>query len=235
MLYEERVEGDPVPAINNLAQALLGLLGCPGAHDPETVRDAVDVRVDGDRRDAVPEHEDAVRGLRPDAPQGGQLLERPGDLPVESALDVARDLADDARLDAIEPRPMDETFHGREGRAPERRGVGVPGEQLGGGDVRRLVSGPLAEDGSDQDLERVLRMVPQIRDAPVSAAVERRQAIHHEVPIDRPDRGHPFRPRVTGRAVGSPSEGGGPRPGSERSGSSAGAPPSRARRRSPTR
>jgi hypothetical protein len=83
VLDEERVEGDPVATVDEVAQPILGLLGGAGPDDAEAVGDPVDMRVDGDRGDPVAEDEDAVRGLRPDPGQRGQLVERPRNVPRE--------------------------------------------------------------------------------------------------------------------------------------------------------
>ncbi len=94
MLYEERIERDPVSSIHDLPQSLLRLLGRSRSHDPEPVGDPVDMRVHRDRRDPVSEHQDAVGGLRSHAGQRGQFLQRPGDLTTEPIPDLLSDLAD---------------------------------------------------------------------------------------------------------------------------------------------
>jgi hypothetical protein len=66
VLDEERIDRDPVARIDRLAESRFGLFGSPGPDDAETVRDAVHVGVDRDRRDPVAEDEDAVRGLGAD-------------------------------------------------------------------------------------------------------------------------------------------------------------------------
>jgi hypothetical protein len=66
VLHEEGVERDPVRGVDHSGERALGLLGGPGSDDAEAVRDAMDVRVDRDRGDPVPEHEDAVGGLGTD-------------------------------------------------------------------------------------------------------------------------------------------------------------------------
>jgi hypothetical protein len=111
VLHEERIERDPVPAIHDLPQPPLRFLGRARSHDPEPVGDPMDMRVDRDRRDPVSEHQDAVGRLRPDAGQRGQLLQRPGNLTVEPIQDLLSDLADRSRLDPVEPRSVDESFH----------------------------------------------------------------------------------------------------------------------------
>jgi hypothetical protein len=66
VLDEERVHRDPEALVDALAERRLGLLRALGPDDAETVRDPMDVGVDRDRGDTVPEDKDAVRGLRAD-------------------------------------------------------------------------------------------------------------------------------------------------------------------------
>jgi hypothetical protein len=88
VLNEERVEGDPVTGVDPLAEGGFGLLGRAGPHDAEAVRDPMDVRVDGDRRDPVAEDEHAVRGLGPDPGEGDERLELPRNGPSEPVEDL---------------------------------------------------------------------------------------------------------------------------------------------------
>ncbi len=235
MLDEQRVQRDPVARVDHRAQPRLGLLGGPGPHDAEAVRDPVYVGVDGDRGDPVAENEDAVGGLRADAGQARELGERPGHHAAEPREDRLGAVADRPGLRPVETdRPDQRPDLGRAGRR-ERPGVGEPGEQRRGGDVGLLVARALREDRPDEDLERVDGVVAQVRDAPVARPVERRQAVEDPLPVGRGAArgGHP---ELAGS--GRPSDGaagragGGPVPGSERSGSSCGPSP---RRSSPTR
>jgi hypothetical protein len=111
MLDQERVERDPVSAIDASSERRLGLFGRARADDPEAVRDAVDVRIHRDRGDPVAEDEHAVRGLRPDPGESDQLLERPRDLAVPSVEDDAGTGTDDLRLRVVEPRRADQPLH----------------------------------------------------------------------------------------------------------------------------
>ena len=222
MLDEQRVDRDPVAGVYGRAEALLGLLRGRRAHDPEAVGDPVDVGVDGDRRDPVAEDEDAVRGLRPDAGQREQRLVVPGHRSPVLLEDRPRARADDPALRPVEAdRPHDRLEHPRVGSG-ERPRVREPCEEPGARDVGVRVARPLGEDRPDEHLERVLGVVAQVRPAPVPGAVERREPVEQELPVERPRL-----PRA-----GHGCSGGGPWPGSLRSGSSV-APSSR--RSSPTR
>ncbi len=216
MLDEQRVQRDPVPNVDRLPQGRLGLLGALRPHDPEAVRDPVDVRVDGDRGDPVPEDEHAVRRLRSDAAESGEGRVVPGRDPAELVPDRARDLPDYLRLRPVEPRRPDETLHLGGRRAREGVRVGVPGEQGRARAVGVRVLRPLREDRPDQDLERVLGVVAQVRPAPVAGPIELRQPVEDKLPVERRPGGH----RPSGGAAGDPGAGRSC-PGSERSGSSA--------------
>jgi hypothetical protein len=235
VLDEERVDRDPVLPVDRPGEGPLGLLRSPRPHDPESVRDAVDMGVDRDGRDAVPEHEDAVRCLRTDAAQGRELRERPGHLPAEPVEDLTGDLADHPSLGVVEPRPADEGLDRRRGGTGERGRVGVLGEQEGARDGRRFVPGALGEDGAHQDLERVLGVVAKVGGAPVPGPVERREAVEQGFPVERALGHDDARRRLDVGEDGSPGErtpAGRWTPGSERSGSS---PTPDGRRSSPTR
>jgi len=219
VLYEQRIDRDPVPAVDRPGERPLGLLGRAGAHDAQPVRDPVDVGVDRDRRDPVPEDEHAVRRLRPHAPQARQFLERLRDDPAEAPEDLARDLADDAGLGVVEPGSSDQRLDGRGGRAGQGGRIGVLGEQSRARDVGRLVPGPLGEYRPDQYLERVLGVIAQVGGPPIAGAVEARQSVEQGLPVER-SVGHAApAPRRDRRPEGAGSDGS-VTPGSERSGSS---------------
>jgi len=217
VLDEQRVEGDPVGARHHARERPLRRFGRPRADDAEAVRDPVHVGVDRDRRDPVPEHEHAVRRLRADVRQAHERLKVPGDLaaePVEERLG-ARPHA--PGLHAVEPGRPDERLD-RLGPGPrERAGIRVPREQAGARDVGVRVPGPLGEDRADQDLERVFRVVPEVRGPPVAGPIEGRQAVEDRLPRERYRRGPPHDCRP-------PTAGTDSVPGSERSGSSGAAP-----------
>jgi hypothetical protein len=238
VLHEERVERDPVRRVDRLAEGGFGLLGGLRTDHTEPVRDPVDVRVDGDRGDPVAEDEDAVRCLRSDTGQGGQFVERPGHLAAETTQDLESAGPDHARLDPVETGRADQRLERRGGRPREGGSVREPGEELRARDVRVRVAGPLREDRPDEDLERVLGVVPQIRSPPVPGPVELGEPVEDRLPVGRaePRRG----PHAAGpgrRDLPAPESAAGPSaarssPGSERSGSSS---PSFSLRSSPTR
>jgi hypothetical protein len=233
VLDEEGVERDPVAGGDHPLERRFGLLRAPGPNEPEPVRDPVDVRIDGDRGQPVAEDEDAPGGLRPDPREGDQLAARARDLAAVALEELPGARTDPSRLGPIEPDRPDQRLELGDRRPGERPGVRVPGEQRGRGDVRRLVAGPLGEDRADEHLERVLRVVAQVRDPPVPRPVEAREAIEDRLPIERAGRrgGQAPLPGPAGprerRGGRAPS-----RPGSERSGSS---PPAAPRSSSPTR
>ena len=226
MLHQERVQRDPVPGRDRPPQLRLGLLRALGADQPEPVRDPVDVGVDRDRRDPVAEDQDAVRGLRSDPGKARERREVARHRPLEPRQDLRRAAADRARLRAVESRAPDQRLDLLDRRGGERLGGTEPREKGGARDVGRLVPGALGEDRPDQDLERVLGVVPEIGDPPVAGAVVPAEPVEDRGP--REPRGRHGRPAP----IGSP---GPARPGSERSGSSRSAPGVRARRTSPTR
>ncbi len=231
MLDEQRIEGEPEPFGEPAAQPLLRLLRRIGADHPEPVRQAVHVRVDGDRRDPVGEDEDAVRRLRADAGEARQLLERPGDAPVEPVEEGPRARPHRPRLRAVESDRVDQHLDGAAARPRERRSVREPREQPGGGDVGLLVARPLGEDRPDQHLERVLGVVAEVRSPPVAGTVERGEAVEEEFPVE-PGPAVGRHPRASRRAGAGGGTGAVSVPGSERSGSCAA---SRERMSSPTR
>ena len=220
VLDEQGVERDPVASIEDALERRFGLLGGLRADGPEPVRDPVDVRVDRDRGDPVAEDEHAVRGLGPDRGQAHELRVRPRNDAAEAAQQFARAGPDRARLGMIETGGPDERFDRRRARRGERGGVRVPGEEGRARPVGVGVAGPLREDRSDQHLERVLRMVPQVRRPPVPGAVQRPEPVEDDLPVDRRCGGgfHADRPARAETAVV---------PGSERSGSSAPSPADR--------
>ena len=183
MLDEERVERDPVAFRDDLPEANLGLLGRAGPDDPESVRDAVDMRVDGDRRDPVAENEDAVRGLGSHARERSELVERPGHGPAEPVDDLASALADHARLDVVEAGRPDQRLDLAGPRGGEARRVRVAGEEARAREIGVLVARTLGEDRSDQDLERVLRVVPKVGSPPIAPTVERGEPIEERLPV----------------------------------------------------
>lgn len=229
MLDEQRVERDPVALGHHLAQAGLRFLGSSGAHDPEAVRDPVDVGVDGDRRDPIAEDEHAVRRLRPDPGERRELGKGPRDGPAEPREYLARAVADEVRLRVVEPGPSDQRFDLGRPRRREARRVRVPSEEERARPVGRLVPRSLREDRADQHLERVLGVVAQVRPPPIPAAVELRQSIEDLLPIHpRPPRAQALRfgrRGVAGRSGAEETEGRPSTPGSERSGSSKSARP----------
>ncbi len=90
MLDEQRVHRDPEARVHAFPEGRLGLLGSAGPHDAEPVRDAMHVSVHRYRRDAVPEDQNAVGGLRSDAGKRGEFLEGPGHDAAETVEDLLR-------------------------------------------------------------------------------------------------------------------------------------------------
>lgn len=226
MLDEQRVERDPVARVDALPQRLLGLFGGPGTDQPEPVRDTVDVRVDGDRRNAVAKDQDAVRRLRPDSRERKQLLHR-GRYPAPPAgQDLPGTGAERPGLRPVEPGLSDQSLDGCDRGLRQRLGGGVAREQLRARAVGRLIPRALGEDRADEDLEGVLGVVPQVGDPPVPLAVQLAQSVENALPreLSRILHGVPPARRADGKTT----------PGSERSGSSS-TSPSAARNNSPTR
>jgi hypothetical protein len=224
VLHEQGVERDPVALGEPGPQPFLGLLRRAGPNDSQPVRDPVDVGIDRDGRDSVAEDEDAIRGLRTDPGKGDELLERVGNLsgePVEYRPSAG---PEGPRLLPVESDDSDERLDLRRGSPRERRSIGIPREEPGRRDVGLLVAGPLGKNRSDQHLERVLGMIPQIRGPPIPYPVERRETVQEELPVEfgRTVSAHgALRGEFLGRTeVGSVPRFG-PMPGSERSGSSA--------------
>jgi hypothetical protein len=221
VLDEQRVEGDPVSLRYRIAERGLRLLGRPCPHHAQTVGDAVHVGIDGDRRDTVAEDQDAVRRLRANAPDRGELLERPGNRTPESVEQFGGAGPNDPGLHPVEPGRADQRLDLGRFRSGEGGRVREPSEQPGARHVGVRVARPLGEDRSDQHLERVLGVVAQIRTPPVAGAVERAEAVEDRLPVDRVDRPRPGHPRPPGRALRvRASVGEAETPGSERSGSS---------------
>ena len=233
MLDEEGVHGDPEPWVDPVPEGGLRLFGRPGPHDPEPVRDPMDVGVDRDRRDPVAKDEDAVRGLRTDPGKRDELVERAGDRAPEPLEELPRARPDHPGLHAVEAGRADERLHLRGAGAGEGRCVREAGEQPGARPVGVRIARPLGKYCPDEHLERVLGVVAQVRPSPVARAVERAQAVEQPFPVER--------------RAGSPSGHRGPlswegtrtsgpvaaaSPGSERSGSSRSSAP---RRSSPIR
>ena len=220
MLHEQRVKGYPVRRVDHLPERGFGLLGGPRPDHAEPVRDPVHVGVDRDRRDAVPEHEHAVRGLRPDARERREEVERAGDLALETVEDRPGARADDPGLHPVEPGRTDQRLEAPRARPGERWRVGVAREEPRARDVGVRVPGPLREDRADEHLERVLGVVPQVRSPPVPRSVERAEPVEQTLPIE-PGVGtrarHPGALRLVGAAVAAGSED--VTPGSDRSGS----------------
>gem|GEM_PF-2203902 len=228
MLHEEGVQRDPVPDVHDLPQAGFRFLGRARADHAEPVRDAVDVRVHGDGRDPVAEHQHAVRGLRSDPRQGGELLERTGYRATESVQDHPGTLPDHSGLDPIEPGGSDQRFDvARTGRG-QRHGIRKASEQARARRIRVRVPGPLGEDRSHEHLEGILSVVPQVRRPPIAAFVQGGQAVQYCFPVQPGSFGSARHQglrtrRLRGLDVGPAAEAGdanGPSPGSERSGSS---------------
>jgi hypothetical protein len=124
VLDKERIERDPVLRVDDLAQPLLGLLGGLRPHHAEPVGQAMDVRVDRDRRNAVAEDEDTVRGLRADAPESAELLERLRHDAVEPIEDLAGGVPDHAGLRPVETGLTNQRFdlgRPRRGEGARRR------------------------------------------------------------------------------------------------------------------
>jgi hypothetical protein len=211
VLDEQGIERDPVLRVDGAGEFALRLLGGTRPHDAEAVRDPVDVGVDRDRRDPVSEHEHAVRRLGTDAVEGRQLVERTGDDPVKPAEEVARHRPDHPGLRVVESGPADERLDRPRRSGGEGGRVRVPREQEGARRVGRLVPGALGEDRTDEDLERVLGMVPEIRGSPISRSVERREPVEERLPVELRV-GHEEARRPAGRRAATVA-GGGPTPG----------------------
>jgi hypothetical protein len=120
----------------------------------------VHVGVDRDRRDPVAEDQHAVRGLRADARERRQLLEGLRYRTVEPVPDLSRDDPEHAGLHVVEAGHPDERLDVGALRAGERGSVREPGEETRARDVRVRVARALREDRADEDLERVLGVVP---------------------------------------------------------------------------
>jgi len=227
VLNEQGIQRDPESFRDRPAEGLLGFFGSTGTYDSETVRDPMDMGVDRDRGDSVAEDENAVRGLRTDPAQAGQLLERAGNLAAEPVEELSRARSDDPRLHPIEPGGADQRLDLPRARTGEAGCVGKSSEQERARSVGVRVPRALREDRADQHLERVLRMVAQVRATPISGPVERAQPIEKAFPIDpgRAARRHArvLRPVVASSRVSV----GWLTPGSERSGSSSESPLSR--------
>lgn len=233
MLDEQRVHGDPKAWVHPFPQGRLGLFGSAGPHDAEPVRDAMHVRVHRDRRDAVPEDEHAVGGLRSDAGKRGEFLERPGHGAAETVEDLLRARPDRARLHPIVSGRADERLDLGRLRSGQRDRVREPGEQPGArmGGVR--VPRTLGEDRPDEDLERVLGVVTEVRPSPIPSSVEPAESVEEPLPIERGRAGRAFHPDPVRFAACDENAGAGAgTPGSDRSGSSLSSPE---RRSSPTR
>ncbi len=239
MLDQERIERHPVPGIDAGPQTRLRLLDRAGPDHPETVRDPVHVGVDRDGGDRVAEDEDAVRGLRADPGQRGQLFERTRYLAAEAPQERPGALADRPRLHVVEAGRADQALD-RPRIGPGQRGrVGVTSEELRARDVRVRVPGPLRQDRADEDLERVLGVIAKVRRPPVTGPVERGETVEDPLPVPGIRRGPPLHrtdpaPTRSGSlgTGGAPEDRTVPRPGSERSGSSDAPSPFRS---SPTR
>jgi hypothetical protein len=182
VLDEERVERDPEPRVDGGSQSVLGLLGGAGAHDPEPVRDPVDVGVDGHGRDPVAEDEDAVRGLRADPGEARERLKVPRHLPPEPVEESLRAAADPLALRTVEADGPDQALDLLAVGPCERPRVREPLEQPCARDVRLLVPRALGEDRADQHLERVLGVVPEVRTPPVPGAVELGEPVEGGLP-----------------------------------------------------
>ena len=185
MLDQERIEGDPVPLVHDLPEARLRLLRGTRPHHPEPVRDPMDMGVDGDRRDPVAEDEDAVRGLWTDAGKRQQFLHRPGHDAREAGLNLAGRVPDDPGLDTVEAGRADQWLDLARRSGRERRRVRESLEEPGARDIGVLVAGPLGQDRPDQDLERVLRVVAEVRRPPIPSAVEGGESVEDQLPVNR--------------------------------------------------
>ena len=224
MLDEERVERDPEPLGEDLLQASLGLGRRSGTDHAETVRDPVDVGVDGYRGDRVAEDQHAVRGLRPDARKGGERVERPRHVASVAIEELAGTRPDRPRLHPIEPGRANEFLDSVDRGPGERSCVRVPSEQGRGRAIRVRVARALRQDRPDQDLERILGVVPQVRPSPVPRPVEGGEAVQEGLPRERagprvPRQRRPRGAERTGAVGATAGFGRSSTPGSERSGS----------------
>ncbi len=108
MLDQERVERDPVALGDGATERLFRLFRGAGTHEPEPVRNAVDVGVDRDRRDPVAEDQNAVRRLRPHPREARELGKGTGDVSVEALEDRSSAPGQGAGLRAVEPSRPDQ-------------------------------------------------------------------------------------------------------------------------------
>src|SRR5688572_19704054 len=120
---QEVVDLDPVLGRKNLAECCLGVVRRLGADVTPAVRDAVDVGVDADTLRLEAEREDEVRGLPADAVQREQRVEVAGHLPVEALEEGTADVADRARLRAVEADRIDELRDRRGGELQHCDGI----------------------------------------------------------------------------------------------------------------
>ncbi len=143
MLDQERVERDPVASGDGATERLFRLFRGAGAHEPEPVRNTVDVGVDRDRRDPVAEDQDAVRRLRPYPREARELGKGTGDVSMKALENRSSAPRQDTGLRAVEPGRPDQGLEVGRTRAREELRVRVAREQPGAGDVGRLVPRPL--------------------------------------------------------------------------------------------
>lgn len=159
MLDEEGVERNPVPLGHHFPELRFGLRGSTRPDDAEAIRDSVNVGIDGDRRDPVAEHQDAVRGLGTNAGERDELVIRPGHDTAETREELLGDRSNDPGFRMVEAGRPDEGLDLGLAGPGQRPRVRKFGEQLVARPIGVLVPSPLREDRADQNLERVLRVV----------------------------------------------------------------------------
>ena len=150
-------EIDPVLPGDEFHQRLLDLFGSALPGETETTREAQDVGVNDDAfRFAKGDAEDDVGGFSANAVKLDEFVKRAGDFAVVVIKQGAAAIADGIGFVAEETGGVDEGFEFC------RYGVGeivdgfVPGEEGRGDLVDSFVGALGAEDGGDEELERIL-------------------------------------------------------------------------------